>query len=114
KFKTKITVDKGQLLEAIKRTKPLADDEKPVLVFAVAEGGKELSVKAASLETVSEGTAFRQMGEDTVEVAVEGPAVDFSLNVNMLLPFLDKASGPIVIQVSANTEIVDFHGDNSQ
>lgn len=111
KFTTKISLDKETFSLALKRTKALADAEKPVIVFAVEENGKELSLKAASLETIAEGTAFRQMADDTIDATVEGPAADFSLNVAMTLPFLDKATGPIVIQVTKNTEIVDFHGN---
>lgn len=110
-YKTKITVDKDALVLAIKRSKALADAEKPVIVFSVAENGKEISLKAAMLETIAEGTAFRQMADDELEATVEGPAVDFSLNVHMTMPFLDKATGPIVIQVTNNVSVVDFHGN---
>ncbi len=112
-FTTKITVDKTLFQEAIKRSTPLADSDKPVIVFTVAENGKELILGAASLETISEGTAFRQMADDTVDAVVEGPAVDFSLKVKLLMPFLDKATGPIVIQTTNNVSIVDFHGNAS-
>lgn len=112
-YRTKITIaDKTALIDAIKRSKPLADDEKPVIIFAVAENGTELRMQSASMETISEGTAFRQTAEDTLEgVVVEGPAVDFSLNVTSTLKFLDKATGPIVIQVTDHSAIVDFQAN---
>lgn len=111
---TKITVEKAALEEAINKMKPLAYSEKPVVVFNVVDGGKEIIMQAASLETISEGTAFRQVADDTIDAVVEGPANDFSLNVKMLQPFIERATGPIVIQIINNSSIVDFHanGDN--
>lgn len=110
-FTTKITVEKDAFLTTVKRMKPLADAEKPVIIFTVTEGGKEVTMQAASLETITEGTAFRQTAEDTVDAVVEGAAADFSLNVKTLLPFLERATGPIVIQATTNVGIVDFHAN---
>ena len=106
--KTEIAVDKSALLEAVRRVRPLADQEKPIIVFSVAENGTTLDISAASVESGSDGSVFRNMAQDDIDVKVTGPAAAFNLDANLLQPFLDKVTGPLVVRFLEVGKPVDF------
>ena len=108
--KTTITVPKPSLEMVLKSVVPSADPDKPVIVFRVEEKGTTLVLEAAHVETGTEGTALRQMAEDAIEesVTVEGPAADFSLDANLLAPFLAQATGSLKVYYKEATSPVDF------
>ena len=113
--KTIITVPKPSLEMVLKSIKPSADPDKPVIVFRVEEKGTMLVLEAAHVEAGTEGNALRQMAEDVIEesVTVEGPAADFSLDANLLTPFLAQASGALKVAYKEATAPVDFRsGDD--
>jgi DNA polymerase-3 subunit beta len=112
--KTEITCEKGALLDAVRRTKPLADQEKPIIVFKAPENGAAMSLAAASVESSSDGSTFRNMADDEVEAKITGPAVEFPLDANLLWPFLDKATGPITIQVIDEKTAIVFKANSGQ
>jgi DNA polymerase III subunit beta len=104
-----------ELLSIINQTKPLADNEKPVLTFSIKDGVLAAEAATRKQATASPDTAMRFVGQADMDVKVTGGDVDFSLDVNMLLPFLEKVQDtPVVIKVKNNTSIVDFHGANEQ
>jgi hypothetical protein len=110
--KTEITCEKGALLDAVRRTKPLADQEKPLIVFKAPENGAAMSLSAASVESSSDGSTFRNMADDEVEAKITGPAIEFPLDANLLWPFLDKATGPITIQVIDEKTAIVFKANS--
>jgi DNA polymerase III sliding clamp (beta) subunit (PCNA family) len=115
-FKTELTVDKGLLADAIKRVKPLADSEKAVITFGVTgEGATTLALATSSSEAGAADAAasFLNTASDDVDIkGVKGPAAQFSLDANILEPFIDRAygskSGEITIRIVAVDRVVDF------
>lgn len=102
-----------ELLSIINQTKPLADAEKPVLTFSASEG--ILAVEAATKKAATTSGEMRFVGNADMDAKVTGAASDFSLDILLLLPFLEKVQDtPVVINVKSNTTIVDFHGANGQ
>lgn len=95
---------------AIKRVKPLADKEAPVISFVVTENGEAVSIEAASAEALSEGSSdiFKNVASDEAPAKVVGPAVTFSLDVKVLAPFLEKAKAPLSCRVTDSKSVVDF------
>lgn len=122
KFATQITVKKKAFLSALKRVKPLADPEKPVIVFSVAEGATVMGIWAAHVESGSDGVGFRNMAQDELDVVTVGPETEFTLDAALLQPFLESAygsgDGDITIRRDLPNEkkpnpIVDFNaGEN--
>jgi 5,10-methenyltetrahydromethanopterin hydrogenase len=86
-----------------------------VLTFSIKDGVLAAEAATRKQATASPDTAMRFVGQADMDVKVTGGDVDFSLDVNMLLPFLEKVQDtPVVIKVKNNTSIVDFHGANEQ
>lgn len=102
------------LLQAIQQVTPLADDEKPVIIFAVSEG--ILSLEAATKKQAQAQVGeLRLVGQSDIDVVVTGPAIDFSLDVKMLRPFIEAVQEtPLTIRVKTRENIIDFVGANGQ
>ena len=112
--KTVITVEKGALAESVKRTKPLADPERPKIRFGVEENGASLVLEAIYDEAGTDGGTFRNMASDDIDAKVTGPAVGFALDANLLQPFIDQATGPIEIRVNTAQGVIDFGAANGE
>lgn len=112
-FTSQFNVATAEFVGAVRRTKPLADPEKPIITFSAEAAGAVLSVAATHMEASAEGAAFRNMGNDEVDIKnASGVAVGFSLDAKYLLDFLEKVSGDITVNVKSATEIVDFQAGN--
>ena len=121
--KTTIEVPKSLFEAVVKAMEPLADADKPVVIFSVTSGGKneagEYVPTAGSLkleaEHVRAGTGtdltFDDVGSDEIEdgILVTGPAATFSMDVKMLGEFLRQVKmDKIRIQTKAADTVVDF------
>jgi DNA polymerase-3 subunit beta len=117
KFAVEITVKKNELLAALKRVKSMADAETPSIVFGTTDGALTLSADSTD-ESGPEGGVFRNTASDEVAATIAGGNVEFSLNVKLLLPFVETAfgnnDGDIVIQATDGTTVVDFHANAGQ
>ena len=113
-FATKALVNKDQLLLAVQLAIPNADSKLAQGVFEAGEG-IPLSVKAAHNETTSaDGGMFRNMSSDEVDTsASSGPKVDFSLDLNMLMPFLERAVATVTISANDPNKVVQFEDDGA-
>jgi DNA polymerase III sliding clamp (beta) subunit (PCNA family) len=106
-----VFADAGALDEfkaAVKRVKPLADKEAPVITFAV--GTDAVAIEAASSEAASEGSSdiFKNVASDEAPATVTGPTVKFALDVKVLSPFLEKAKAPLSLRVIDGKNVIDF------
>lgn len=114
-FKTEIVIDKIALLAAIKRVKPLGNSEKPVIDFSVSENDKELLLSTSSAADGTDGMSFENSASDAADATVTGPAAQFALDGNKLLPFVERAYGSktgfITIRVKASNCAVDFYAN---
>ena len=81
-------------------------------MFKASENGTAMSLAAASVESSSDGSTFRNMADDEVEAKITGPAIEFPLDANLLWPFLDKATGPITIQVIDEKTAIVFKANS--
>lgn len=102
---TTITTDTPQLLQAVKRTRPLADAETPGVTFSVEKDGTAMLLVAGSQEAEQ---TFRSTATDEVDATVTGQANLFSLDVAKLQPFLEKVTGKLVINILDAQHVVDF------
>jgi DNA polymerase-3 subunit beta len=102
-----------ELLAVIHMIKPSADKEKPVLVFT-AKDGLLVAEAATKKQALAKAGEMRFAGVADLDAVSTAPA-DFSLDVKLLLPFLENvADTPLVINVKSSTAIVDFHGGNGK
>ena len=109
---TQFVINAQAVIGSVRRTKPLADPEKPVLAFKM-ESATELSVSAAHVEAGAEGSAFRNIASDEVDIkSADGPSIEFLLDAKYLLDFLEKVSGDVTVNVKSSGEIVDFQAGN--
>lgn len=121
--KTAIDVPKQVFEAVVNAMAPLADADKPVVIFSVTGGGKndagEYVPTAASIkleaERIRAGTGseltFDDVGSDEIEegVLVTGPAATFSLDVKMLDEFLKQVkTDKLHIQTKDAKLVIDF------
>src|SRR5208282_553536 len=110
---TSIATTAKELKAAIAMVRPLADKKLPSITFKTAtENAEWLSLDAANTSAASAESAsgFRTMADEEIAVKATGPANDFSLNVAMLQPFLDKVvESALIINAIVNTGVVDFN-----
>ena len=104
-FVQTLTVDAAALLGALKRVKPLADPETPVITFTTVENATSLLLVAVSTESE---------GSDEVDVVAQGPGVEVSLNANILQPYLERTTGKLTINISDKRSAVDFYAFEGQ
>jgi DNA polymerase III sliding clamp (beta) subunit (PCNA family) len=107
--KTQITVNSSAFLSALKRLRTNADPKEPAAIFSVFENGTNLSLYAQYVQKRTNGEAFKREGNDTVTADVTGPAAHFKLNIDRLLPFLERASGDICMFVLDHRHVIDMH-----
>lgn len=104
----------AEFISLIRQNKPSADNEKPVLTFTAKDG-----VLIAEAATTKQATArpeekMRFASYGNMDAASTAPC-DFSLDVVMLLPFLEQVSEtPLTINWKTSIGIVDFHGGNGK
>ena len=104
-FVQTFTVDAATLLGALKRVKPLADPEIPVITFTTVENATSLLLVAVSAESE---------GSDEVDIVAQGPGVEVSLNANILQPYLERTTGKLTINISDKRSAVDFYAFEGQ
>ena len=105
-FKTQIKIKQEELLSAIERQLPLADEKQPRIVFHIATDGVELNLHADS--------AVAGESEDSVPATGRGPATEFTLNGAWVQQFVQHAEGEIEINSGSDeigpqkTKVIDF------
>lgn len=113
---TIILASTKELISLIHQTIPLADLEKPVLLFAAQPGAPgTLAVEAASRkQATAQAGELRLVAQADMDAQANAPA-DFSLDAKQLLPFLERVQdNPLVINFTNNTSVVEFNGANGQ
>lgn len=116
KYPTVITIkDAGQkedLLQSLRRCKPFADSEKPGAKFIIEENGTLLHLDVVHNEQgTAEGSVFTNMAADEVEVDSKGAAASVKMDIDLLLPFLERAKVPFTMFIKGETALVEYHAN---
>jgi DNA polymerase III sliding clamp (beta) subunit (PCNA family) len=110
---TKVVVDRDAFLSALKRAKMTADAETPVGILSVSDA-TTLSLRSELIGYDSQAgdDVLRASSDAALEAIVTGPPVDACLNIDMLLPFVERAAGLITFYVKNNVSVFDFYNGN--
>ena len=112
---TTITIaDKEALQAAIKSCLAVCESKRPIVECYADANGTVLSVQAGTAYEGHRGKRLLEDGATAVGAAVAGPAIDFSFDGEWFLPFLSKATVPIVLHVISNTTVLDFRANGGQ
>jgi DNA polymerase III subunit beta len=105
---TTIVVNRAALAYAIGRARPVADDEAPNVTFSITPTGGDVSPLIIRSTSKAAG-----MANDAIDVKATGVAVEFVMNADQLLPFVEKAGDIIEIFIVSNKTIITFRsGEN--
>jgi len=110
--KTTIVIDdKANFEEMLGTLTPLCSDQAcPRITYSVTADGTEVLCVAQREEKLATGNSYFDIGEHTLLVKGSGTLpFSISLDAKVILPFIQKATFPITIHITASTGVVDMH-----
>src|SRR5271166_2438614 len=110
--KTTIVIDdKGNFEEMLATLTPLCSDkEYPRISYNVSADGSEVLCVATREEKLATGNSYFDTGEHMLSAKSTGSLPSaISLDAKVILPFIQRATFPVTIHITASTGVVDMH-----
>jgi len=103
--------DKAELVAAIGRQKPFCFSKDNPAVTFVFNGRDTVELVAVKEEVLATGNTYTDMTSDTITVEGVGDETRVKLDIELLQPFLERGTFPMVLHLNKPSNIADFHSN---